>query len=221
MKRRDFSRSAAAAGAVLALGSATVAPAWAQGPGVKPKAGSDYLQLDKRAATEAPAGKIEVIEFFWYNCPHCAAFEPRFESWKKSAPADVAIRRVPVSFRDDFLPQQKLYYTLEALGKTDELHAKVFQAIHVERVQLAKDDQIVAWAVKQGLDKDKFVEAYNSFGVATNARRATQLQDAYKVGGVPALGIAGRYYVDGTLAGSMERAVQVTEYLLADLRKGS
>ncbi len=221
MKRREFSRSAAAAGAFVALSGAAVTPAWAQGPSVKPKAGSDYLQLDKRVATEAPAGKIEVIEFFWYNCPHCSAFEPRFENWKKSAPPEVMVRRVPVSFRDDFLPQQKLYYTLEALGQTDALHGKVFQAIHTERVPLNKDDQIVAWAVKQGLDKDKFVEAYNSFGVATNARRATQLQDAYKVGGVPALGIAGRYYVDGTLAGSMERALQVTEYLLADLRKGS
>ncbi len=220
MKRREFSRSAAA-GAVMALGAAAGTPVWAQGPGVKPKAGSDYLQLDKRVPTEAPAGKIEVIEFFWYNCPHCAAFEPRFESWKNSAPADLAIRRVPVAFRDDFVPQQKLYYTLEALGKTEELHAKVFHAIHDERVPLAKDDQIVAWAVKQGLDKAKFVEAYNSFSVATNARRATQLQDAYKLAGVPALGIAGRYYVDGTLAGSMERAIQVTEYLLADLRKGS
>ena len=220
MKRREFSRSAAA-GAVLALGTAAGTPVWAQGPSVKPKAGSDYLQLDKRVPTEAAAGKIEVIEFFWYNCPHCAAFEPRFESWKKSAPADLAIRRVPVAFRDDFVPQQKLFYTLEALGKTEELHAKVFHAIHDERVPLAKDDQIVAWAVKQGLDKAKFVEAYNSFSVATNARRATQLQDAYKLGGVPALGIAGRYYVDGTLAGSMERAIQVTEYLLADLRKGS
>ncbi len=221
MKRREFSRSAAAAGAVIALGAAAGAPAWAQAPGSKPKAGSDYLQLDKRVPTEAPAGKIEVIEFFWYNCPHCAAFEPRFESWKKSVPADVMVRRVPVAFRDDFLPQQKLYYTLEVLGKTDELHEKVFHAIHDERVPLAKEDQIVAWAVKQGLDRGKFVEAYNSFGVATSARRATQLQEAYKLGGVPALGIAGRYYVDGTLAGSMERAIQITEYLLADLRKAS
>ncbi len=207
---------------MLALGGGAVAPSWAQGPtSVKPKAGADYLQLDKAVATEATAGKTEVIEFFWYNCPHCNAFEPRFESWKKSAPPEVMVRRVPVSFRDDFLPQQKLYYTLEALGKTDEMHGKVFHAIHTERVPLSKDDQIVAWAVKQGLDKDKFVEAYNSFGVATNARRATQLQDAYKVGGVPALGIAGRYYVDGTLAGSMERALQITDYLLAEQRKGS
>ncbi len=221
MKRREFSRSAAAGATLVALAGAAAAPVWAQGPGVKPKAGTDYLQLDKRVTTDVPAGKTEVIEFFWYNCPHCNTFEPRFESWKKSAPPDVTVRRVPVSFRDDFLPQQKLYYTLEALGKVDEMHGKVFHAIHDERVQLAKDDQIVAWAVKQGLDKDKFVETYNSFGVATNARRATQLQDAYKVGGVPALGIAGRYYVDGTLAGNMERALQVTEYLLADLRKGS
>ena len=127
---------------------------------------------------------------------------------------------MPVAFRDDFVPQQKLYYALDALGKADEMQAKVFHAIHEERIPLAKDDQIVAWVAKQGIDKAKFLDAYNSFSVATNARRATQLQDAYKLAGVPALGIAGRYYVDGTLAGSMERALQITDYLLAELRKG-
>lgn len=226
MKRREFSLSTAAGtlGAAFALGGTLVAPSHAQpapaAAGGKPKAGSDYLVLDQRAPTEAPAGKTEVIEFFWYSCPHCSAFEPRFESWMKAAPADVAVRRVPVAFRDDFVPQQKLYYTLEALGKIDELHSKVFHAIHVERLPLAKDDQIVAWAVKQGLDKQKFLDTYNSFAVATKARRATQVQDAYKLAGVPALGVAGRYYIDGTLAGSMERSLQITDYLLAELRKG-
>lgn len=219
MKRRQFAASAAGIGAASALGSGLLSLAPAHAQNKQPQEGSDYIALDKRVPTEAPAGKFEVIEFFWYSCPHCNAFEPAFAAWKKGVPQDVIVRRVPVSFRDDFLPQQKLYYTLEALGKVDELHARAYRAIHVERQPLAKDDQIIAWAAKQGLDAARFSETYNSFAVATKARRATQLQDAYKVAGVPALGVAGRYYIDGTLAGSMERALQITDYLIENLRK--
>ena len=137
----------------------------------------------------------------------------------KSLPKDVSFKRVPVAFRDDFSPQQRLYYTLEAMNKVDELHAKVFRAVHGERQALNTDEAIIAWAEKQGLDKAKFTETFRSFSVASKLRRAVQLQDAYKVEGVPALGIAGRYYTDGSLAGSMERALLVTDYLLAEVRK--
>lgn len=214
MNRREFSAGAACVAAVAGLGLAPMA--WAQ---KKPEDGSEYKTLDKRVPTEAPAGKIEVVEFFWYACPHCNAFEPQLEAWQKRLPADVVLRRVPVAFRDDFVPQQRLFYTLEAMGKLDELHRKVFHAIHQEKQALNKEDLIVAWAEKQGLDKAKFQETYNSFGISTKARRAAQLQDAFKVEGVPALGIAGRWYTDGSMAGSMPRAVQVTEYLIAEARK--
>ena len=214
MKRRDFSLAAAA---VVAPAFVGVSPASAQA--AKPKEGKDYLVLDKRVPMEAAAGKIEVIEFFWYSCPHCNAFEPTLEGWIKKLPADVAFKRVPVAFRDDFAPQQRLFYTLEALNKVDELHRKVFQAVHVERLPLTKDDAIIAWAEKQGLDKAKFTEVFRSFTVASKLRRAAQLQDAFKVEGVPSLGIAGRYYTDGSISGNMERALQVTEYLVAEARK--
>ena len=213
MNRREFSAGAACVAAVAGLGLAPMA--WAQ---KKPEDGREYKTLDKRVATEAPAGKIEVVEFFWYACPHCNAFEPQLEAWQKKLPADVVLRRVPVAFRDDFVPQQRLFYTLEAMGKLDELHRKVFNAIHQEKQTLNKEDQILAWAEKQGLDKAKFQETYNSFGTSTKARRAAQLQDAFKVEGVPALGIAGRWYTDGSMAGNMPRAVQVTEYLIAEAR---
>ncbi len=214
MKRRDFSLAAAA---VVAPGLIGMNPASAQAP--RPREGKDYLVLGKQAPTDAPAGKIEVVEFFWYSCPHCNAFEPTLEAWVKNLPKDVSFKRVPVAFRDDFAPQQRLYYTLEALNKVDDLHGKVFRAIHAERQSLTSDDAIIAWAEKQGLDKAKFTEAFRSFSVASKLRRATQLQDAYKVEGVPALGIAGRYYTDGSLAGSMDRALSVTDVLLADARK--
>jgi thiol:disulfide interchange protein DsbA len=212
MKRRDFSLGTAAALAATGL----ALPAHAQ---KKPEEGSDYLALDKRVPVETPAGKVEVIEFFWYACPHCNAFEPKLEAWIKKNPADVVVKRVPVAFRDNFVPQQRLFYTLEAMGKVDDVHRKVFNAIHVDKLPLDKEDSIAAWVEKQGVDKAKFAELYNSFSVSTKARRATQLQDAFKVQGVPALGIAGRWYTDGTLAGTMDRALQVTDYLVAEARK--
>ena len=210
MKRREFS-SAVAATALFAGA--------AQAQGKKPEEGTDYLELEKKVAVEAPAGKVEVIEFFWYSCPHCNAFEPRLESWIKAAPKDVFVKRVPVAFRDDFVPQQRLFYVLEAMGKLDTLHRKVFNAIHQEGQKINTQDTIVPWIEKQGVDKAKFLELYNSFSVSTKARKATQLQDAYKVGGVPALGIAGRYYTDGAMAQSMERALSVTDYLIGETRK--
>ncbi len=215
MKRRDFSQSFGVALAVPMLGLST-----AQAQAKKPEAGSDYLVLDKRAAVEAPAGKVEVVEFFWYSCPHCNAFEPALDAWIKRLPQDVAVRRVPVAFRDDFVPQQRLFYALEAMGLVEKLHAKVFAAIHVEKQALAKPELIADWAAKQGVDKAKFLEQFNSFSVATKANRAAQLQNAYKVEGVPALGIAGRYYTDGTLSKSMERGLQITEFLVAEIRAG-
>ncbi|OOG46583.1 thiol:disulfide interchange protein DsbA/DsbL [Polaromonas sp. A23] len=215
MQRREFSISAASVAAATSLGTfATVAQAQA------PKEGSDYLALDKRAPVEAPAGKVEVVEFFWYSCPHCNRFEPALEEWIKKAPKDVVIRRVPIAFRPDFEPQQRLYYVLEAMNKVQELHKKVFYAIHAEKQLLNTPDLIAAWVEKQGINKAKFLELYNSFSVATKARKATQLQDAYKIDGVPALGVAGRFYTSGSLAQTMERALIITDYLINEVRKG-
>ncbi|MCY1164076.1 MULTISPECIES: thiol:disulfide interchange protein DsbA/DsbL [Polaromonas] len=219
MQRREFSLSAATV-AAASLGGTMAFSTAAQAQGKPPQEGSDYLVLDKPASTEAPAGKIEVVEFFWYSCPHCNAFEPQLEAWIKKAPKDLYIRRAPVSFRPDFEPQQRLYYVLESMGKVEELHKKVFYAIHVEKQPLATADQVAAWAEKQGINKAKFVEAYNSFPVVTKVRKATQLQDMYKVDGVPAMGVAGRYYTSGSLAQTMERALVVTDYLIGLARKG-
>jgi len=147
------------------------------------------------------------------------SIEPQLVAWSKKLPPDVVLRRIPVAFRDDFVPQQRLYYTLEAMGKVDELHDKVFQAIHVQRQPTDREDRILAFAEKNGLDKAKFQELYNSFGVQTKTRQAKQLQDDYQVDGVPALGIAGRYYTDGTMANGMDHALQVVDYLVAESRK--
>ncbi len=212
MKRREFSFGTAAALAATGL----ALPAHAQR---KYTEGKEYQPIDKRAPVEAPQGKVEVVEFFWYACPHCNAFEPKLEAWVKKIPADVAFRRVPVAFRDDMVPQQRLFYVLEAMGKLDELHRKVFHAMHVEKQALNREDLITAWVDKQGVDKAKFAELYNSFAVSTKARKATQLQDAYRIEGVPSLGIAGRYLTSGDMAGTVDNALLVTDYLIAEARK--
>ena len=217
MMRREFNRSAVQVAALD--GAGLVAPAvWAQAKA--PADGVDFLTLDKLASTDAPAGKVDVVEFFWYSCPHCNSFEPLLEAWLEKVPKNLSFRRLPVMFRPNFEPQQRLYYTLEAMGKLPELHKKVFSAIHNDRQTLDTAELIAAWAAKQGLDRAKFTEVYGSFPVVTKVRRAAQLQEQYKVDGVPSLGVAGRYYTSGTLAGNLPRALQVVDHLVAQVAKG-
>ncbi|QOF79084.1 MULTISPECIES: thiol:disulfide interchange protein DsbA/DsbL [unclassified Variovorax] len=214
MKRRDFSLAATSIG----LLSLAAVPAHAQRA---PKAGTDFLVLDKRVPVDAPAGKIEVVEFFSYNCPHCNDFEPSLEAWVKAAPKEVAFRRIPVPFvGNDVEAKQRLYFTLEAMGKLEEYHSKVFAAIHAQRQNLNGEANIQAWAERAGLDGAKFKETFASFGVASKARRAAQQTEAYKVAGVPALAVAGRWYVDGETAGSMAKVLQVATFLTGEAKKG-
>ena len=200
----------------LALATSLAGVGLAQAQGFQE--GIEYITLDQPMTTDVGPGKIELIEFFWYSCPHCNAFEPSFKQWIERQPKDVVIKRVPVRFRDDFEPQQRMHYVLEAMGKLEALHGRLFQAIHVERLTLNNAEQLAQWAQKQGIAKSDFDQAYQSFSVVSKARRATQLQQAFKVQGVPSLGIAGRYYTDGSLAGGMARALQIVDALIAEER---
>jgi thiol:disulfide interchange protein DsbA len=214
MNRREFSGAAMAGALALAWpGQRALAQ-------VKAQSGTDYLTLDKPVAVETPAGKVEVVEFFWYSCPHCNAFEPTFDAWARRAPKDVVVRRIPAAFRDDWVPQQRLFLALEALGQLDRLHAKVFHAIHVEHVALEREGAIADWVAKQGVDKAKFLEQYNSPATSAKAARVRLLQEAFKVEGVPAIGIAGRFYLDADYAKTMPRMLQVADYLVAEVRAG-
>ena len=157
-----------------------------------PQNGLDYRTLDKAQQTDA-GKKVEVIEFFWYACPHCYALEPELAAWVKKQGDNIVFKRVPVAFRDSMAPHQKLFYALEAMGKADELNPKVFNAIHVQKQRIDTDATILDFIVKQGVDKQKFLDAYNSFGVQSKAKRATQMMQAYQVDGVPLLAVEGRY----------------------------
>lgn len=214
MQRRQFSLAAATAATSMAFGANSALAQQAA-----PQEGKEYLRLSTPAPVDAPAGKIEVVEFFWYSCPHCNTFEPTFAAWKQKVPANVVVRRVPVAFNASFVPQQKLYFALQAMDNFESMHVKVFHAIHVERNKLAKDEDIFNWVAKQGVDVNKFKEVYNSFNVSSQLRKATALQQAYDVEGVPSMGVAGRFYTDGPRAGNMQNVLRVVEHLIAQSQK--
>jgi protein dithiol oxidoreductase (disulfide-forming) len=216
MNRREFSAQVLSAGAALGLLTLSGA-ARAQGG---PFEGTHYVRLSQPVPTAA-GGKIDVVEFFSYACPHCNAFEPTLEEWTKKLPADVNFHRIPVPFLQNFDNFQKLYYSLEAMGLVETMQRKVFAAVHVERQRLDKPEQIAALMTKNGVDAAKFMDVFNSFSVQTKTRQAKQLTDAYKIDGVPAIGIQGRYYTSVSLAGSPERALAVTNYLIERARKGA
>jgi protein dithiol oxidoreductase (disulfide-forming) len=211
MQRRDFSLSLMAVGAATLAGTAL--PALAQR--VAPKEGTDYLRLARQAPVQAPPSQVEVVEFFAYSCIHCANFEPAFEEWIARQPAYVSVRRVPVAFSPAFVPMQRLYYTLEAMDQIKALHGKVFEAIHGQRLPLTTAGPITDWVVKQGLDRTKFTEVFNSAAVTTKAQQAAALQEAYAVEGTPAMGVAGRYYISG----QGPRTLTVASALIAEVRK--
>jgi len=211
MKRREFS-------AATLLGAALGSPAaHAQGGPVE---GKNYVRLSVPLPVSAPPGKIEVVDFFWYGCPHCAAFEPELDGWVRRLPEDVLFVRVPVAFRaEPFTTHQRIFYALEALGLVDSLHRKVFYAIHVEHQALDKPAEIEAFMAKSGVDTAKFMEAFASFSTLAKIKRAKQLVDGYKIDGVPAIGIHGRFYTAGSLAGGNERMLPVTDFVVQKLRK--
>ena len=212
MQRRDFSRAALGLGLTSVVGGAA-RPAWAQPAGLRE--GTDYRRLGKPAPVDAPAGQVEVIEFFAYTCVHCFNFEPIFTEWKKKAPPHVSVKRSPVGFNASFEPLQKLYFTLEAMGQLDTLHDRVFKAIHTDRQRLNNAEAITAWVAAQGVDKAQFTQVFNSFAITGKVRRANQLQDAYEVEATPSLGIAGRFYVPGQAA----RTLTIANTLIQEARK--
>ena len=212
MKRRDFSIHLAGAGLLAAA-----TPVFAQSPAE----GTHYIKLSQPVSPGMlPAvGKIDVAEFFWYECPHCNAFEPLLEPWAKKLPPDVAFRRVPVGFTARHQVAQKTFYALEELGAVEAAHRKLFGAIHGQGLRLTSENDAVALAAGAGIDKAKFADAFKSFQVNTKATKARQLSDAYKVDSVPMLGIHGRYFTSAALAGGHDRALLVADYLIQMARK--
>lgn len=197
--------------AVVGAGVAQASPA-------APTAGKDYTVLKTPQPLDAPAGKIEVIEFMWYGCPHCNEFDPYLEKWLATKPADVVFKRVPVAFRDDFVPHSKLLYALRALGLEQKLTPVVFHEIHVNKDYLLTPQDQAKFLATQGVDPTKFMDAYNSFSTQSELTRDKALLQAYNIDGVPTLAVQGKYETGPAATDSLPGTIRVLDYLVAQIR---
>ena len=199
----------------FALIAATMVASTAFASPADPKNGVDYQTLAAAQPVQATGKKVEVIEFFAYHCPACNMLEPTFNQWIKKQGDNIAVRRIPLPFQGPNDPEARLFLTLEAMGKLDQYHHRVFQAVHVQRQRLMKDDQIIEWAVKNGLDKAKFMETWNSFGVTTKLRRLQQVAAPYKVTGTPTIVIDGKYVVSPGQVGEANKIRDINQLMQA------
>jgi thiol:disulfide interchange protein DsbA len=182
-----------------------------------PVAGTDYTVQQSAQPVEAQ-GKIEVIEFMWYGCPHCNEFDPYLEAWVKKQGPDVVFKRVPVAFRDDFIPHSKMYHALDALGLADKLTPAVFNEIHEKKNYLLTPEAQATFLATQGVDKKKYLDAYNSFSTQSNLQRDTKLMQAYKIDGVPTIAIQGKYETGPATTNSLPGTIQVMDFLVGQVR---
>ena len=183
-----------------------------------PKLNTDYRLVIPPQPVET-GNKIEVIEFFYYGCPHCYDLEPYLKNWLSRAPKDVAFRRIAAVFRDSWVPLTKTFYTLEALGELDRLHGEVFEAIHLKGVNLGDEQVMLDWAEKHGVDRKKFADTYNSFSLKNRAEFAKQLTQAYGVEGTPSLVVDGKYLTGPGMTGSHESSMRVLDQLIDKARQ--
>ncbi|HVE89821.1 MAG TPA: thiol:disulfide interchange protein DsbA/DsbL [Burkholderiaceae bacterium] len=190
--------------------------AWAQ-PARQPQEMKDFRPVSPPQPTEG-GNKIEVLEFFQYSCPHCMSYDPTLQGWRKSLPADVEYRRIPISWDDKSVPHVRIYYTLEALGKVNEQHSKVFEAIQTKRMPLLKPEEIADYMATQGIDRKQWLDAYNSFSVGARTNRAGQVWRAYKIDGTPSMAIDGKYVTSPSMVRSAEGSLQVMDSLIQRAR---
>lgn len=213
MNRRDFS-----ALVVTGLGTAAL-PLAASAQAPAPTEGTQYLKVEPPVPLLAQ-GKIEVLEFFSYACPHCNAFEPTLELWIKKLPADVVFHRVPAPFLFNAENFMRTYYTLETMNQVAAMQRKIFSAVHVDHQRLDKPADIAALAGKNGIDATKFLDTFNSFSVATSVTRAKKLAAAYKLDSVPTLMVNGHFNTSPSLAGGADQSLAVVDFLIQKARKG-
>jgi protein dithiol oxidoreductase (disulfide-forming) len=190
--------------------------------------GTNYTVLSPAQPSDAPPGKVEVVEMFWYGCPHCYAFDPYLENWKKHKASYIDFVRVPVMWADIHRSHARLFYTLQALGKLDQLHSKVFDEIHQKGDELyvsgdekATLDDEIKFAEANGISKTDFLNAYNSFDVQTNLAKADDLGRRYRIDAVPTIVIDGKYESNVGMAGSEDKLIDLINDLAASEKHGT
>jgi len=164
-------------------------------------------------------GKIEVVEFFWYECPHCYQLEPSLEAWIKKLPKDVEFRRVPAMFNERWVISARVYYALEAMGLLDKLHRPLMDAVHKDRLRITDERQLTEWLQGKGVDVAKFSATLKSFAVESRLKRAQSLVQGSRIDGVPALMVNGQYVVAAGAGGSEERMLAIADSLIDRSRK--
>ena len=195
-----------------------VAPpiAYAQAPGKK----VPYMEINPPQPTEAQ-GKVEVIEFFWYGCPHCYALEPVLNPWVKKLPKEASFRRVPAIFNEQWGVAARVFYTLEAIDEDARMHSPLFDAIHKENLRITDETAMTTWLAKKGVDVEKYKAAYRSFGVETKLKRALQMTQAYRIDGVPALAIQGRYVLSASMINDRQELLNATDQVIRSVMQQS
>lgn len=178
----------------------------------------DYTVLANPQPTQ-DSNTIEVLEFFWYGCPHCNSLHPHLKSWLMNIPGDVSFRYVPATLRANWVSAAKIFYAIEAIGKTDVLHDKIYDAIHRDKIDLNQEAILFDWIEKQGIDRKKFEDTYRSFAVQNQVAKSTQLTRQYQLTGVPALIINGKYITSGKMGGTPQDTIKTLEALIEKARK--
>ncbi len=184
------------------------------------KEGSEYKLLKPAVPTEVAAGKVEVVEAFWYACGHCYLLEPKLEAWDAKGRAPyVQLVRLPATWNDTVKTHARIFYTIELLGKP-QLHAEVFREINVKGNRLDTPEKIQAFFASKGVPAAEFQKAYSSFAVESNLRKAEEMNKRYKITGTPTMVIAGKYVTDVGMAGSEDKLFQIVNELAAREKKG-
>ena len=158
--------------------------------------------------------RIEIIDFFWYGCPYCNELQPALDEWTKRKPADVTVRRIPVILRDTWAPHARIYYTLELLGEAERLHAQVYRSYHVEELHMSKPDVMEQWAVRNGIERRRWLDAYYSPEVDARIARAAQATKRYDVQGTPSLVVDGRYLTSSSMTATVRGILPVVDDLV-------
>ena len=176
--------------------------------------GKHYKLIDQPRTIDSD--KIEVLEFFWYGCPHCYSFEPYISKWRQSKPDNIEFVRVPATFQPLWTLHARAYYALQLLGVGEEIHPKFFSEIHNNKPPnyMKTFDALTVFVQQYGVERADFIDAMNSFSVESNVRKATKLVTDYKLSGVPAIAVNGKYLVSASMAGSYDNMIKIMNYLI-------
>jgi thiol:disulfide interchange protein DsbA len=174
-------------------------------------AGKDYRPINPPQQTDS-GSKVEVLEFFWYGCPHCSSLQKPLQTWLSKKPADVEFKRVPAVFQDSWIPLTKTFYAIEAMGLVDKLHHDIFTAIHQQKVRMNETKVLFDWIASKGVDRQKFIDTFNSFAVQGRTQRSVDLTRKYDIPGTPALTVDGKYLTAPSMVLNADNSINYELY---------